>query len=786
MNDEAKNLSSGPRQRYLRFSVVLLLSSFFVTTALAFFLTYSVYSSTLSSIVHANNRAISFQEWRELQNGVFAGWRLIPRAKALCTFHNGILVAGNNADCSNTQPPANQLTTPRANVAASPLINPSSIPTNNFTFFDRFFGRVLAQEVSNIQVLLLPQFPISVIAALVSLLSFIPVSAFFFLTRRVLQRTVENITLDALTNKNVLASSFQIELRNKAQKILTLERDLATNSAIARTTQGLAHDIRRPFSMLKMAFEAFQSASSPAEAQESVNAVLPEVSRAMTAVEGMLQDIMQIGAESKPRLEEAFVHSIVGAAMGDVFRIFPDKNFNVEYEFQHKALLFVDTLRVARVFTNILVNGAQAIQNNGQLWIKTKDSSGFVEFRIGNKGSFIPKENLEKLFEAFFTYGKKGGTGLGLAIAQKVVAEHGGTIGCISEKNAQSPEGFVEFIFTLPSKTSAKAHSHSPEHLFTSAAEFREYAARLSKTMLSPEAAVSNEKEIALEKAVGERLRSLQSPPPPVLIVEDEAAYRNLLQNIFVKEDSCISQIPLLFAQNFTQAVSLALNKHPFLIIEDIDLGAGSKNGIEVIQALRQQGFKGNIAVHSNRFLFEDQATALAAGANTVLPKPMSKAHLLQILYSALPQSPQQSPQQTPAPETPVIGSHSQEQIKEKPIKLVYLDDGRAFTTIWKMKLKESIEIETYPNTTTFLTRCDSEHGYLESFHVIVTDYHFAESDEHTGKTLAAELRKRGYRGPIILASNGDFNENDLKPHLTAAIGKAVPSVATIRSWLHV
>ncbi len=73
-----------------------------------------------------------------------------------------------------------------------------------------------------------------------------------------------------------------------------------------------------------------------------------------------------------------------------------------------------------------------------------------MELRLANSGSYIPPESLEKLFDSFFTSGKKGGTGLGLAIAKKIVELHGGKIYCVSEKSEIFPTGMVEFVFTLP------------------------------------------------------------------------------------------------------------------------------------------------------------------------------------------------------------------------------------------------------------------------------------------------------------------------------------------------
>jgi signal transduction histidine kinase/ActR/RegA family two-component response regulator len=543
---------------------------------------------------------------------------------------------------------------------------------------------------------------------------------------------------------------------------------LAEQRAIARTTQSLAHDIRRPFSMLKMAFDAFESAITPEEAQENVREVLPEVDRAMASVEGMLQDIIHIrGGDSKANQEEAFVESIVSTVMGDVFRIFPDADFNVDYCFGHKSSIFVDTIRVSRVLTNILVNAVQAIKGKGEIWIKTLDKGDFIEFRLGNAGSWIPKEHLNKLFDAFYTHGKTGGTGLGLAIAQKVVTEHGGQIRCESDKSNLYPNGYVEFIFTLPIGIQMLPLVSEP--LFPSCKKFKEHAEKLRLVLRASGTVLEQAEEKEIEQKVKEKLKCINGRLPPILIVEDEAAYRNMLESLLQRYDSLISEIPILFAKNSVEAISLGQEFNPFLVIEDVDLGPDSECGLDIIKNLRSIGFKGRICVHSNRFLFEEQKTALNAGADLVLPKPMSRGHLLHLLLSAIPEK---------------DSIHLVKQMPERPLKIVYLDDTKTFTFMWKVRLKNQLEIETYNSTKPFLAKCESEVKYLGSIDAIVTDYQFAECDEHTGKTLAEELRKRGYRGPIMLATNEAFEKAALLPHLTGAIGKEVPCLGTIRSWI--
>lgn len=82
-----------------------------------------------------------------------------------------------------------------------------------------------------------------------------------------------------------------------------------------------------------------------------------------------------------------------------------------------------------QVFMNILVNGAQAIENQGEIAISTRADNGHVEVRISDTGKGISEENLPRIFDPFFTTKEVGkGTGLGLHVAYNIVKKHKGSI----------------------------------------------------------------------------------------------------------------------------------------------------------------------------------------------------------------------------------------------------------------------------------------------------------------------------------------------------------------------
>jgi signal transduction histidine kinase len=106
--------------------------------------------------------------------------------------------------------------------------------------------------------------------------------------------------------------------------------------------------------------------------------------------------------------------------------------------------------RINQVLLNIITNAAQAIEGQGNIWIKTYKEDGMAVIKIRDNGKGIPQENLKKIFEPFFTTKDVGqGTGLGLSIVYKIIEQHKGTITVQSEVGKGT-----EFTIKLPVKQS--------------------------------------------------------------------------------------------------------------------------------------------------------------------------------------------------------------------------------------------------------------------------------------------------------------------------------------------
>jgi len=123
-------------------------------------------------------------------------------------------------------------------------------------------------------------------------------------------------------------------------------------------------------------------------------------------------------------------------------------------------LTVIDPSQIERVFINIIVNAADAMDGNGKLNLATRfdPADRCIEMEFKDNGHGIEKENLDKIFDPFFTTKDTGhGVGLGLAISFGIIKEHNGTMSVESEVGKGTT-----FIVRLPVTAEEESMKNEP------------------------------------------------------------------------------------------------------------------------------------------------------------------------------------------------------------------------------------------------------------------------------------------------------------------------------------
>ncbi len=224
--------------------------------------------------------------------------------------------------------------------------------------------------------------------------------------------------------------------------------------AVGRAAQALAHDIRRPFSLISAGLSVLSRAQTPEDIQTSASQLRADVEASLEKVNAMIRDVIQAGSPLHLEKTGGDLKDLLEANLDAVVRSLAGAQACVSMKLRHSANVRVDRVKLGRAFDNVLINAFQATAGMGRIWIRSRDldtaKGAAIELVVGNDGPSIAVDALSRLFDPFFTSGKKGGTGLGLAITRNVVRAHGGEVVCRS-----SGEG-VEFVFTLPAEAAGR------------------------------------------------------------------------------------------------------------------------------------------------------------------------------------------------------------------------------------------------------------------------------------------------------------------------------------------
>lgn len=560
-----------------------------------------------------------------------------------------------------------------------------------------------------------------------------------------------------------------LELSTRVADAIRIESDLVKATAIARTTQMLAHDVRKPFSILRMGLGLLNNARDPTAVKKILARLVPAVDCAIRSVDGLVADIMEVGSSGSQLIRESVSpEDLIEDAISEIFRVHLESDITIDYDLRHHHQLHVHVQKVMRVFANIIGNAVQAMEEKGRIWVRTRENDGFVEFCLGNAGSLISEENLPRIFDAFFTSGKKSGTGLGLAIAQKVVTDHGGKIWCTSSRSADHPDGQVEFYFTLPiapvqcHASSAKLPRHSSDVT---------NLLRISQGEPAPATAPQNfnESECSLEVEIINVTQAL-GRPINVLVVDDEPMYSSAIASSLARTPDLATSIQVVQATHGWEALERA-DSRPDLIITDVDLGAASMDGFELVRSLRRLPATRDalVCIHSNRVCAADYRTAVNQGADAFIPKPVARAQLLRLVLQAASE----------AAASKMGTTHISTSLAR--VEVLIVDDDPFILEAWEDTLKNEalVHLAESPEAVDKLLNADA--GLIDRLTVVVTDLHFGNSAAD-GLDVGKRLKERRCTLTVLLSSDGLVDEASLEGAINRRIPKQPVSLRRLSS----
>ncbi|UCC64835.1 MAG: GAF domain-containing sensor histidine kinase [Anaerolineae bacterium] len=215
-------------------------------------------------------------------------------------------------------------------------------------------------------------------------------------------------------------------------------------AAVGRVATSVAHDLRSPLGgILRSAEFLARPELSPGTRKKLSQAVVSLARRLINTTQGILDYVQRerLPLRRAPCQLSQFLDEVLAVLEVD----FSDQGIEVARDCNYKGSVVMDTDRMAHVVYNIAANARDAMPRGGTFTVATRKAGQRIELRFADTGPGVPQALGNRIFEPFFTYGKREGAGLGLSIARRIVEEHGGELWMESQEGRGAT-----FVVSLP------------------------------------------------------------------------------------------------------------------------------------------------------------------------------------------------------------------------------------------------------------------------------------------------------------------------------------------------
>lgn len=219
-----------------------------------------------------------------------------------------------------------------------------------------------------------------------------------------------------------------------SQAVSFYERQEGINNVTKLATMGkmvaeISHDLKRPLTNLKGSLQILEKRNrDKPEVREFCSIAQAEIDRMVQ----LTREILDFSNPKKYGLVSKDLSQLIEKAVALLQRDFANKKIKLERHYQPDLPeVLVYESEILETILNILLNALESVSVGGEIEIRLEkmdraDKGGsFSRISISDTGVGIPPENINRIFERYFTT-KEGGTGLGLAVVERAMTAHGG------------------------------------------------------------------------------------------------------------------------------------------------------------------------------------------------------------------------------------------------------------------------------------------------------------------------------------------------------------------------
>ena len=280
---------------------------------------------------------------------------------------------------------------------------------------------------------------------------------------RVIQCNIRDITERKRAEAELTATNQRLEralaeLHDKRDELTGMTQQFWQASKLATMGElaaSIAHELNNPLATVGLHAEhLLMQLPDDSDKRKPLEIISQEVDR----MAGLVDNLLQFSRRGHRQVSTVDAGEEIATSVEFVHYYLQSHKIEVDREFAAGLpSIQADRQQLRQLFLNLLTNATDAMPQGGKLIVRAAPSvlhdAAAVAIEFADTGEGITPENLEKLWEPFFTTKPEGkGTGLGLAICRRIVEEHGGKI----DIQSQAGRGTTIRI-VLPATTQASS-----------------------------------------------------------------------------------------------------------------------------------------------------------------------------------------------------------------------------------------------------------------------------------------------------------------------------------------